>query len=142
VDLNETATASSSKTKGSKTKGLKQRLEGDTVAVTRMELMELVGDTEGGDVDFLGEGVRVLAGALVEVEVTGQIGAGHGERNPEGRTAQRNGYRDRGWDTRAGTVELSIPRLRTGSSFPRLLDARRRAETPAGLRSCGSTRWR
>jgi transposase-like protein len=108
--------------------GLKQRLEEDTMAITKMELMELVRNTEGADVDFLREGVRVLAQALMEVEVTDQIGAGHGERNPEARTAQRNGYRDRGWDTRAGTVELSIPRLRTGSYFPSFLDARRRAE--------------
>ncbi|MQB01748.1 MAG: IS256 family transposase [Actinobacteria bacterium] len=93
-----------------------------------MELMELVRNTEGADVDFLREGVRVLAQALMEVEVTNQIGAAHGERNPDGRAAQRNGYRDRDWDTRAGTVELAIPRLRKGSYFPTFLDARKRAE--------------
>jgi transposase-like protein len=80
------------------------------------------------DTDFLREGVRVLAQALMEVEVSSQIGAEHGERAPDTRTAQRNGYRERDWDTRVGTVELAIPRLRSGSYFPSLLDARRRAE--------------
>jgi putative transposase len=112
----------------SKTKVLRQRLEEDTVAITKMELMELVRDSEGGDVDFLREGVRVLAQALMEAEVSDQVGAEHGERNPESRTAQRNGYRERRWDTRAGTVDLAIPKLRTGSYFPTFLDARKRAE--------------
>ena len=98
------------------------------MAITKMELMELVRNAEGGDVDFLREGVRVLAQALMDAEVTNLIGAEHGERNPEVRTAQRNGYRDRGWDTRAGTVELRIPKLRSGSYFPSFLDARKRAE--------------
>lgn len=98
------------------------------MAITTMELMELVRNAEGGDVDFLREGVRVLAQALMEAEVTAQVGAAHGERAPDERTAQRNGYRDRDWDTRAGTVELRIPKLRSGSYFPSFLDARRRAE--------------
>jgi putative transposase len=98
------------------------------VTITKMELMELVRNAEGGDVDFLREGVRVLAQALMDAEVSAQIGAEHGERNPDGRAAQRNGYRDRDWDTRAGTVELRIPKLRSGSYFPSFLDARRRAE--------------
>jgi transposase-like protein len=98
------------------------------VAITKMELVELVRNAEGGDVDFLRESVRVLAQALMEAEVSAQIGAEHGERNPESRTAQRNGYRDRDWDTRAGAVELRIPKLRSGSYFPTFLDARRRAE--------------
>lgn len=98
------------------------------MAISKMQLLELVRNAEGGDVDFLREGVRVLAQALMEAEVTGLVGAEHGERNPEERTAQRNGYRDRGWDTRAGTVDLAIPRLRTGSYFPAILEARRRGE--------------
>lgn len=98
------------------------------MAITKMELMELVRNAEGGDVDFLREGVRVLAQALMEAEVSAQVGAEHGERNPEGRLAQRNGYRDRDWDTRAGTVDLRIPKLRSGSYFPNFLDARKRAE--------------
>lgn len=93
-----------------------------------MELLELARNTDGAGVDFLREGVRVLAQALMDVEVTEQIGAEHGQRAPEQRTAQRNGYRDRAWDTRVGTVDLAIPRLRTGSYFPGFLDARTRAE--------------
>jgi len=98
------------------------------VAITKMDLLELVRNADGGDVDFLREGVRVLAQALMEAEVSTQIGAEHGERAPQARTAQRNGYRERDWDTRAGTVGLRIPKLRTGSYYPSFLDARRRAE--------------
>ena len=98
------------------------------MAITKMDLMNLLRNVEGGDVDFLREGVRVLAQALMEVEVAGQVGAERGERAPDRRSAQRNGYREREWDTRAGTVELAIPRLRSGSYFPSILEARRRAE--------------
>ncbi|HWB71708.1 MAG TPA: IS256 family transposase [Egibacteraceae bacterium] len=98
------------------------------MAITKVDLLNLLRNAEHDDIDFLREGVRLLAQALMEAEVSEQIGAAHGERNPEARTAQRNGYRDRDWDTRAGTVELAIPRLRTGSYFPSILDARRRAE--------------
>jgi transposase-like protein len=81
----------------------------------------------GGDVDFLREGVRVLSEALMELEVTRHVGAERHERTPE-RTGQRNGYREREWDTRVGTVELRVPRVRDGSYFPSLLDPRKRAE--------------
>jgi putative transposase len=97
------------------------------VVTTKMELLELLSKAEGGDVDFLREGVRVLAQALMEVEVSGQIGATHGQRTPD-RVAWRNGYRPREWDTRVGTVELAVPKLRQGSYFPSLLEPRRRAE--------------
>ncbi|MGY3408407.1 transposase-like protein [Bradyrhizobium sp. GM5.1] len=63
----------------------------------------------------------------MELEVEGQTGAAYGEKNPE-RLAQRNGYRDRIWETRAGTVELRIPKLRKGSYFPGFLEPRRMAE--------------
>ena len=59
--------------------------------------------------------------------MSAQIGAQHGERNPE-RVTHRNGYRSRDWDTRVGTMELRIPKIREGSYFPSLLDPRRRSD--------------
>ncbi|MGH7743053.1 MAG: IS256 family transposase, partial [Candidatus Eiseniibacteriota bacterium] len=64
---------------------------------------------------------------LMELETEAACGAGHGERNPD-RRVQRHGYRERDWETRAGTVELRIPRRRTGSYFPSFLEPRRTAE--------------
>jgi transposase-like protein len=63
----------------------------------------------------------------MEAEVTGHIGAGHYERSSD-RTAYRNGYRTRRWDTRVGTIELKIPKVSAGAYFPSLLEPRRRAE--------------
>ena len=80
------------------------------------------------DADFLKEGVRVLSQALMEMEVEQHVGASRHERN-SGRTGQRNGYRERAWDTRVGTVELKVPRVRDGGHFPSLLEPRRRAES-------------
>jgi transposase-like protein len=79
------------------------------------------------DCDFLREGVRVMTQALMELEVSQHVGAGKHERTAE-RTGQRNGYRDRQWDTRVGTIELKVPRVRDGSFFPSLLEPRKRAE--------------
>jgi putative transposase len=79
------------------------------------------------DLDFLREAVAVLAEALMDAEVSAQIGAAYGERSAT-RTTQRNGYRPRRWDTRIGTMELAIPKLRDGSYFPALLEPRRRSE--------------
>jgi transposase-like protein len=93
-----------------------------------MELYELLRKADSGDVDFLREGVRTLAQALMEVEVAAQVGAERGERAPDRRVTHRNGYRPRDWDTRVGTVELAVPKLRSGSYFPSLLEPRRRAE--------------
>ena len=99
------------------------------MADTTMNLSELLDKAQRtDDIDWLREGLRMLAQALMEAEVSQHTGAAHGERAPEQRTAQRNGYRPRRWDTRAGTVELEIPRLRQGSYFPTFLEARRRAE--------------
>jgi len=81
-----------------------------------------------GDADFLREGVRVLAQAVMEAEVTELTGLPKGERDPERRLTHRNGYRERRWDTRVGTLALSIPKVRDGSYFPSLLEPRRRAE--------------
>ena len=80
-----------------------------------------------GDVDFLREAMAVLVQAIMEAEVTEQVGADYGERAPE-RLTQRNGYRPRPWDTRVGTLGLRIPKLREGSYFPSLLEPRRRSE--------------
>lgn len=63
----------------------------------------------------------------MEMEVRGLTGAGHGEKSAV-RVVQRNGYRERDWQTRAGTVELRIPKLRKGSYFPGFLEPRRMAQ--------------
>ena len=99
------------------------------MAEDRMALLETLRKaTADGDVDFLREGVRVLAQAVMEAEVSELTGLPKGERDPERRLTRRNGYRDRRWDTRVGTIELAIPRVRDGSYFPCLLEPRRRAE--------------
>jgi transposase-like protein len=80
------------------------------------------------DGDFMREGVRLLAQLIMEGEVAEQIGATKYQRTPE-RTTQRNGYREpRGWDTRVGSIDLEIPKLRRGSYFPSFLEPRRRVE--------------
>ena len=93
-----------------------------------MDLLELPRKRGmAGGVDFLREALQVLVEGIMEAEVSAQIGAEHGERNPE-RVTHRNGYRNRTWDTRVGTMDLRIPKLREGSYFPSLLEPRRRSE--------------
>jgi putative transposase len=82
---------------------------------------------KSSDADLLREMIGFTAQRLMELEIEGLTGAAHGERSPE-RINQRNGYRDRLWETRAGTVDLRIPKLRKGSYFPGFLEPRRLAE--------------
>ena len=82
---------------------------------------------KGSDATFLRDTISFAAQRLMELETEGLCGAGHGERS-DGRINQRNGYRDRDWQTRAGTVDLRIPKLRKGSYFPGFLEPRRMAE--------------
>jgi transposase-like protein len=82
---------------------------------------------KGSDTTFLREMIGFAAQRLMELESEALCGAGRGERSAERRN-QRNGYRDRDWETRAGTVELRIPKLRRGSYFPAFLEPRRLAE--------------
>jgi putative transposase len=93
-----------------------------------MALTELLRKAEAEpDLDTLREGVRVLTQALMELELAQHLGAERYQRSPE-RQGERNGHRDRTWDTRVGTLELRVPRVRDGSFFPSLLEPRKRAE--------------
>src|ERR671916_3127485 len=94
----------------------------------RMTIEEVVRQVlrdEHGDV--IRESVRAVAQELMEAEISELIGAQHGERT-EDRATHRNGYRSRRWDTRAGEIELQIPKLRQGSYFPSFLQPRKRSE--------------
>lgn len=91
----------------------------------RIALREML--EKGSDATFLREMIGFAAQRLMELEVGDMTGAAHGERSPD-RLVQRNGYRERDWQTRAGTVELRIPKLRKGSYFPAFLEPRRTAE--------------
>src|ERR1051326_7598846 len=90
-----------------------------------MNLRTLV--EKSSDADLLREMIGFTAQRLMELEVEGLTGAAYGEKSQE-RLVQRNGYRDRIWETRAGTIELRIPKLRKGSYFPAFLEPRRTAE--------------
>ena len=90
-----------------------------------MDLRTLV--EKSGDADLLREMIGFAAERLMELEVGAKAGAGYGEKSAE-RLSQRNGYRERDWQTRAGNVELRIPKLRTGSYFPSFLEPRRATE--------------
>jgi transposase-like protein len=94
----------------------------------RMTIAEVVREVlrdEHGDV--IRESVRAVAQELMEAEISELIGAQRGERT-EDRATHRNGYRPRRWDTRAGEIELQIPKIRQGSYFPSFLQPRKRSE--------------
>ena len=98
------------------------------IAKDRMNVLELLRkEAPDADLDFLREGLRVLIQAVMEAEVATKTGAGLGERSSE-RITYRNGYRARPWDTRVGTLEVQVPKVRERSYFPSLLEPRRRSE--------------
>ena len=95
------------------------------MTIDRITLKELV--EKGSDTDLLREMLAFVTGRMMEMEVESLTGASHGERSDD-RVNQRNGYRTRNWETRAGTVPVAIPKLRKGSYFPSFLDPRRASE--------------
>jgi putative transposase len=91
----------------------------------RMALLELV--EKDADADLVRDMLALAAERIMEAEVEAAAGAAKGARTPL-RETRRNGYRERDWDTRAGRIQLAIPRLRKGSYFPSFLEPRRTAE--------------
>lgn len=91
----------------------------------RMALVELI--EQGADSDLVREMLAFAAERMMDLEIEAKTGVPCGSRSPE-RLNHRNGYRERGWDTRAGRIELAIPKLRKGSYFPSFLEPRRTAE--------------
>jgi putative transposase len=94
--------------------------------MTAADLVDKLLTSEHADV--LRDSVAWLVAELMDAEAGELTGAELGERAPDRRQTQRNGYRPRRWDTRVGELELAIPKLRTGSYFPSFLEPRRRAE--------------
>ena len=90
-----------------------------------MALTELA--EKGADIDVLRQMVQFMAQRLMELDVEARCGAGYDEKSPE-RINSRNGYRDRLWETRAGSVQLKLAKLCQGSYFPEFLEPRRTAE--------------
>src|SRR5881398_1286789 len=98
----------------------------ETKRMTAEQVVSYLLEEEG--LDFLRESLTWVVQQLMEVEVSELVGAAHGERAPEERLTHRNGYGQRAWSTRAGEIELAIPKIRRGSYFPSFLEPRRRSE--------------
>jgi putative transposase len=98
----------------------------ETKRMTAEQVVSYLLEEDG--LDFLRESLTWVVQQLMEAEVSELVGAGHGERAPEERLTHRNGYRARSWSTRAGEIELAIPKIRRGSYFPSFLEPRRRSE--------------
>src|SRR5439155_9643373 len=96
-----------------------------TMTNDRMALLELI--EKRADTDLVREMLAFAAERLMDLEVETLTGVPAGVRSPE-RLNHRNGYRERAWDTRAGRIDLAIPKLRKGSYFPAFLEPRRTAE--------------
>jgi putative transposase len=100
--------------------------------VGRMSVGELIGKVMADEhAQVLRQAVVWLAQELMEAEATAAAGAGYGERNHD-RLARRNGYRERTWDTRVGSIELAIPKLRQARTFPSFLEPRVRGGLVSG----------
>src|SRR5215218_6631706 len=98
----------------------------ETKRMTAEQVVSYLLEEDG--LDFLRESLAWVVQQLMEAEVSELVGAGRGERAPEERLTHRNGYRARSWSTRAGEIELAIPKIRRGSYFPSFLEPRRRSE--------------
>jgi hypothetical protein len=98
----------------------------ETTRMTAEQVVSYLFEEDG--LDFLRESLTWVVQQLMEAEPSELVGAARGERAPEERLTHRNGYRARTWATRAGEIELAIPKLRRGSYFPSFLEPRRRSE--------------
>src|ERR687898_2865877 len=96
-----------------------------TTTKSNIALAELA--EKGADTDLLKQMIQYVAQRMMEMDAEGLCAAAYGERSPE-RLNSRNGYRERLWETRAGSIDLKIPKLRKGSYFPGILEPRRTAE--------------
>ena len=94
----------------------------NTATNAKLQLLDLI-ENQASD-DLLRDMLNFAASEIMEMEVSAKAGAHLGERLADGRQAHRNGHRARSWETRAGTIDLAIPRLRTGSYFPSFLHQR------------------
>ena len=99
----------------------------ETKRMTAEQVVSYLLEGEEG-LDFLRESLSWVVQQLMEAEVAEQVGAARGERAPDERLTHRNGYRSRAWSTRAGEIELAIPKIRRGSYFPSFLEPRKRSE--------------